>query len=152
MPISCNRVNELGPVVGVQRREHKMARKRRFNRNLCRFLVASFTDEDHIGILPQECAQDAGEVEPDVFVRLHLAKARQIVFDRIFRRGDVDFRRVDLVQRTVKRCGLPGTRRARDVDDAVGLVDHPPELLHCRPMQDELVERQQRCASCRGYA
>ena len=64
----------------MQRREHQVTGERRFDGNLRGFLVARFTDENHVRILAQESAQDAREIQPDIFVRLDLAETRQ---DRI---------------------------------------------------------------------
>ena len=63
-----------------------------FDRNLCRFLIACFTDEDHVGILAEECTQNSGKIQTDIFMRLHLAQPGEVVFDRVFSRRDVDFR------------------------------------------------------------
>ena len=59
----------------MQRREHKVAGERRFHGNLRCFLVARFTDEDDVGILPQEGAKNTRKIEPDILVRLDLAKS-----------------------------------------------------------------------------
>ena len=46
-------------VVGVQRREHEVARERRLDGDRRRLAVADFADEDDVGVLPQERPQDA---------------------------------------------------------------------------------------------
>src|SRR2546426_603380 len=130
----------------MQRREYQVAGQSRFDRNFSGLLIACFTDEDHIRILPQEGAKNAGEIEPNLFVRLDLAEAGEIVLNRIFSRRDVDLVGVDFVQRTVERGRLTGTRRPCDVDDAVRLVDHPAQLVDGRLMNNDFVQRQQRSA------
>ena len=81
-----------GRVVRVQGREDQMAGERGFDGNLSRFLVTRFTDENDVRILAEECAKDSGKIEPDVFVRLNLAEAREIVFNRVLGGRDVDLR------------------------------------------------------------
>ena len=81
-----------GCVVGVQCREHQVAGERGFHRDFCRFLVASFADENNIRVLSQERAKDARKVQADILMSLDLAEAGKIVFNRVFRRRNVDFR------------------------------------------------------------
>jgi len=75
-----------------------MACQRGFYGDLSGFLVSRFSDENHIRILPEEGAKDAGKIESNIFVCLHLAKAGEILFDGIFGCRDVDFRRIDFIQ------------------------------------------------------
>ena len=119
-----------------------MSGQRGFDGDLRGFHVARFTDENDVGILPQKCAKDAREIQPDILVRLDLAQAGKIVFNRIFGGGNVDFRRIDFVQRAVQRGRLTRSRRSGDIDDAVGLIDHPSQLLDRRRMDNDLIERQ----------
>ena len=79
--------------------ENEVARQRSFDRDFCCFLVARFTDEDDVRILPQEGSEDAREVESDIFMRLDLAQTRQIVFNRVFSGRNVDTGIVNLRQR-----------------------------------------------------
>ena len=76
-------------------------------------------------------------------MRLDLAETGQVVFNRIFSRRNVDFRRIDFVERTVQRRRLTRTRRTCNVDNSVGLIDHPSQLLDGRAMDNDFVQREQ---------
>src|SRR5579872_945531 len=64
--------------VGVQCGEHHVAGERGFYRDACGLFIARLTDEDDIGILAEEGAQNTREVEPDLLMRLDLHHAGQI--------------------------------------------------------------------------
>ncbi len=51
------------------------------------FRVADFADQDDVGVLAQERAQHAGEVQADLLAHRHLVDARQVEFDRDPRRS-----------------------------------------------------------------
>ena len=48
-------------VVGVQRRQHQVTSHRRLESDRRRFLVANFSDEQHVGVLTQHGPQYSGE-------------------------------------------------------------------------------------------
>jgi hypothetical protein len=78
--------------VGVQRGEHEVAGERGLGGDLGGLQVADLADQDDVGILAQEGAQQGGELQVDVGVDLALADARQLDLDRILDGGDVDLR------------------------------------------------------------
>ena len=82
-------------VVGVQRRQHKVAGERRFDRDFRRFEVSNFADEDDVRVLTQEAAKRRRKVQPDVLADLHLVDADQVEFNRVLGGHDVGFHRVD---------------------------------------------------------
>jgi hypothetical protein len=59
-------------IVRMQRRENEVACESGFDGDLRRFLIARFTDQNHIRILAQEGAKDQREIEPDILVCLDL--------------------------------------------------------------------------------
>ena len=79
-----------------------MSGQRRFDGDLRRLHVARFTNENHIGILPQERAENSREIQSDVLMRLNLAQPCKVILNRIFRRGNVDVRRINFIQCAVK--------------------------------------------------
>ncbi len=76
-------------------RKHEVTGQRRVDRDVGGLLVANLADHDHVGILPQEGAQRAGEGQPDLRLDVDLVDAADLVLDRIFRREDVEVRLVD---------------------------------------------------------
>ena len=71
-----------------------MAGQRRLHRDLHGFEIADFADHDDVGVLPQDRAQKAGEIEPDLRLYLDLVDAGQLILDRIFDGYDVARHRV----------------------------------------------------------
>ena len=112
-----------GGVVGVERAKHKMPRERRLDAHLRRLRVAHLADEDHVGRLPQHGPNDAGEVEPDLVLDLHLVDAGEVILHRVFGRDDLRVGPIELVERGVERGRLAGARGAGDENDAVGPAD-----------------------------
>ena len=66
-------------VVRVKGREDYMAGEGRLDGRLRRLLVPRLTDEDDVGVLPQEGPDDAGEIQSDVMIHLDLGDAGKIV-------------------------------------------------------------------------
>ena len=93
------------------------------------FQVPDLTDHHDVRILAQERAQGGGEGHPDIRSDQHLVDARQIVFDRILGRHDVDLVRVDPAQGAVQGRRLTGTGGTRDEDHAIGLRYRVEEVL-----------------------
>ena len=57
----------------MERCEYEVAGQRGFDSNLCGFLVARFTNQNHVRVLPEKCPEDAREIKSDIAVRLDLA-------------------------------------------------------------------------------
>ena len=69
----------LRRIVGMQRRQHQVARLRGLDRDLGRLEVADFADHDHVRILAQEGAQRRRERQADLRVDVDLVDARQLI-------------------------------------------------------------------------
>src|SRR6267378_774358 len=125
-------------VVRVQRGEHEVAGERGPNADLRRLEVARLTDQDDVGVLPEERAKRGGERTADPLVDLDLVHALQVVLDRILGGHDVHVRRVDRVNPRIERRRLAGAGRSSDQDHAVGLVDRGVELIEGPLVEAEL--------------
>src|SRR4051812_12809135 len=129
-----------GGGVGVQGGEDHVSGERGFHGDVRGLFVAGLADQDHVRILAKEGAQDAGEVEPDIFVGLDLVDAVEVVLDGVFGGGDVDAGVVDLSQRGVERRRFAGAGGPGDVHDAVRLVDQLADLGEHVGIGDDFVE------------
>src|SRR5580700_3120629 len=94
-------------------RQHEMTGQRRLHGNLHGFEIADLADHYDVGVLPQDRAQQAGEIEPDLRLYLDLIDARQLILDRVFDGYDVARHRVQLQEAGVERrrlaaAGWPG--------------------------------------------
>lgn len=125
-------------IVGVQCREHQVARERGFDGDLRSLEVADLTDHDDVWILAQERAQRGREVEADVVVHLHLIDPHQVVFDGIFGGADVRVDLIELGQRRVERRGFSGAGGSGDEHHAVRLVDRVLEVFERFGVEAEL--------------
>ena len=74
-------------VVGVDRREHEVARQRRLHGDLGGLEVADLADHDHVGVLPHDRAQRVREREVDLRLHLDLVDPGHLVLDRDPRRS-----------------------------------------------------------------
>ena len=83
--------------IRMQGGENKVSGERRLGGDLGGFQIADFANEDHIGVLAQQGAQDRGEFQVDMGVDLALGDSGQLDFHRIFNGGDVQVRLVDFV-------------------------------------------------------
>ena len=134
------RVIGAGGVVGVQRAEHEVPGERGLDAHLGRLGVAHLADEDHVGGLPQHRPDDAGEVEADLVLDLHLVDAGEVVLDRVLGGDDLRVGAVELVERRVERGRLARAGRARHEDDAVGPADQVLELAEFVLGEPELAD------------
>jgi hypothetical protein len=100
-------------VVGVQRRQDEVAGERRLHADVRGLEVAHLTDEDDVGVLPQDRPQGGGERQAGLVVDLDLVDAGQPVLDRVLGRDDVDLGLVDDVQRRVERRATSPSRSGR---------------------------------------
>ena len=138
MPMFIRRLIVDGRVVGVQRREHEVARQRRLDRDLGRLEVADLADEDDVGVLPQEGAQRRREGQADLLLHLDLVDAGEVELDRVLGRHDVDGRVVQGGDRGVERVRLARAGRPGDEHDAVGPVDRVLEAAQRLLVEAEL--------------
>jgi len=67
-----------------------VTRQTRLNGNLRCLKVPDFSDQDHIRILPQNCAQPNRKGHVDLGVDLRLTDAINVVFNWVFDRQDVE--------------------------------------------------------------
>src|SRR6185295_4823247 len=97
--------------------------QRRLDGGRERFGVTNLADHDDVGILPKDRAQPLGEGEAGLLVDLTLVGAGQLVFDRVFYRGDVLAGLHQFAQRTVEGRWLATSCRPGDQDQPFGLPD-----------------------------
>jgi hypothetical protein len=76
-------------IVGVHRAEEEMPGLGRFQRDVRGLVVADLSDENDVGVLPQDRAQPGRERDPGLGVDGHLVHPGKLVFDRILDREDV---------------------------------------------------------------
>ena len=124
--------NGLRRGVGVQRGEHNVTGERGFRGDLGGFQIPDFTDENDVGILPHQRAENRGEFQVDVGVDLTLRDPGHDNFNGILDRRNVDARFVDFRQRGVEGGGLAGAGRPGDKNDAVGILHEPLQRLQNR--------------------
>ena len=116
-------------VIGMNGSENQMAGKRRLNCDLRRLLVANFADHDLVRVVPQDGPQTAGKSEAFFFVDGNLCDAANLIFDGVFNGDELVVVALDFVDGRVQSGGLAGTRRARNQDHAVRLVNVAPETV-----------------------
>ena len=93
------------------------------------FLVAHFAYQHDVRVLAQYRAQHARKGEIDFCVDLHLANARQAIFDRVLHRNNLGRGLVEFLERAIQAGGFATARGAGDQDHAVGAMDHFTEAL-----------------------
>ena len=129
-----------GRVIGVERGEDQVAGEGGLDGDLRGFQVARFANEDAVGVLPQEGAQAAREIETDAFVDRDLHDSVDVVFHRILGGEEFGIRLVDFAQARVERGGFARAGRTGDDDDAVGQLDHFPQCFFDALRHAEFVE------------
>ena len=108
-----------------------MARQGGPNHQLGRLLIPRFSDEDDIGILPQEGAQAGGKGQADLFIHLSLANEGQIKFNWVFQGEDGSFLGGKFAEGGVEGGSLARAGRTGDEDDPVGTIEEGTEFgLH----------------------
>src|SRR6266478_1850496 len=127
-----------GRVIGVQRGEHQVARKRGLDSNFCRFKVANLSDQNNIRILPQEGTERGGKVQADLLLHLHLVDARQLKLDGVFRGHDVGVHGIQSGDRGIQSIGFARTRWTGNQHHAVGLQDVPLKFFQRLRLEAEL--------------
>ena len=109
-----------GGIIGVQRRQHEVARQCRLHGDAGGFGIADFADHHHIGILPQDGAQAGGKAEADLGVHLRLAEAIHGIFHRVFHGQDIAAAIVEQFQPGIECRRLAAARGAGHQHQAVG--------------------------------
>ena len=112
-------------VVPVQGREHEVPGQRGLHGDAGRLHVTDLTDEDHVGVLPQNRLQPVGERQARLLVGLDLVDLGEDELDRVLDRHDVAGPVADLAERGVQRRRLSASRRAGAQHHAEG---RPHEL------------------------
>lgn len=87
------------------------------------FAVSNFADQNNVGVLPQDPAQESGKGQINTMIHLVLGNRRQADLHRVFQGSDVDVWFVELGQARIERSGFTTTCRAADEDDSVGALD-----------------------------
>ena len=95
-----------------------MAGECRANRKLGGLGIPRFTDQQNIGILPQEGAQRGRESEANLFANLRLPDAREFIFHRVFQRVDDAPLVIEGMERGVQSRGLSRPRRTSEVNQS----------------------------------
>src|SRR5919106_6842278 len=99
-----------------------------FDCDLGSFKIADLANHDYIGVLPKERAQTRSEIESYLVPNLNLVNPHQIVFDRIFGRGNIHIRLVEFRKGRIKRGRFSTARWASDENHAVGLMNGSLEI------------------------
>ncbi len=105
-------------VLGVHRRVDEVAGHRRLHRHRRGLDVADLADEDDVGILPQDRAEDVGERVALLVVDRDLRAALEVVLDRVLDRDRVALLDVDLAKAAVERGRLARAGRAAGEQEA----------------------------------
>src|SRR5207237_10582903 len=112
--------------------------RRRLHRELHGFESADFADHDDVGVLPQDRAQQAGEIEPDLRLYLDLVDAGQLVLDRVFDGYDIARHRVQLQEASVERRRFAAARRPGYQHHAIRQIERAFYPLPALRRQTEL--------------
>src|SRR3954454_14930208 len=115
-----------------------MAGERRLDGDLRRFKITDFADHDDIGVLTQKRSQATREVETDFVADLHLVDPHDAVFDRVFGRGNVYVRFVELRERGVQGRRFTTAGRTGDEDHSVRAIDRFFEVFDILRVEAEL--------------
>src|SRR5260370_23064193 len=115
-----------------------MASQRRLHRNLRGLQIADLANHDDIGILPQDRAQQAGEIEADLRSDLNLVDAGKLIFDRVLDRYDVARDRVQPQKSGIEGRRLAAAGRTGDQHHAVRQCERPFDALSDGGWQTQL--------------
>ena len=90
----------------MQRRKHKVTGQRCLDRNLGGLEVSNFADQDGVRVLSKEGPKQLPEGQFLIDVHLTLDQPIDVIFDRVFRGQDLSIRRIQFVERCIKRGGF----------------------------------------------
>ena len=107
----------------MQRGQYQVSGETRLHRDLRGFQIADFPDHDDVGILAQDGAQGAREVELDLRVDLRLPDAVERKLDGVLDGHHVERAAIQARHRRVERGRLARTGRAGNEHDAMRLAD-----------------------------
>ena len=121
-------------VVGVQRRQHQVARQRRLDAQSPAVSASRISPTRMtFGSWRRNDRSALANVRPMLLAHLHLVDARQVELDRILGRHDVHARLVELRERRIERVGLAAAGRPGDEHHAPRLADRALEPRRARP-------------------
>jgi hypothetical protein len=78
--------------IGMKCREDKVSSERGLHRDRGSLCIPNFADQDDVGILPQQRAQNLGKGESQFLIDLNLRDPLYAVLDRILDSNDVEAR------------------------------------------------------------
>jgi len=93
------------------------------------FLVTHFPDHDAVGVLAEEGAQDAGEIQADAFVDGDLDDTIDVIFDGILGGEELGIDGIDAADGRIEGGGFAGAGGAGDDEDAVGFLDRLGDIM-----------------------
>lgn len=82
----------------MQRAEYQVPRERGLNGHFACFRVTNFAHQNHIRSLSQHRLNNQHKIQANTMLDFHLIDARQIVFNRVFRRNDLAIRAIQFSQ------------------------------------------------------
>ena len=128
----------------MHRREDEVARHRGLHRDIRGLHIADLADEDDIGVLAKDRAEETAEGVPLLRVDRDLRRAVDLVLDRILDRDRIALLEVDLAKTGVERSRLARARRAAGEHEPCVAVADRAELLEHPRQHAELVQTARR--------
>src|SRR3954470_11993016 len=107
----------------MQRGQNEVSCHGRFIGDLSSFTVTNFSNQNDVGILPQDCTKRARERQSAFFMHFYLGNVIELVFDWIFDRNDIQGFTAYFVNHCIKRCCFPASSWTYHKHDALGAVN-----------------------------
>ena len=126
--------------VGVDGGDDKVAGERGFEGSGGGDGIASFANDDDIGVLAQKVSDGVCEAHASGFVDLDLCDAIDGVFDGVFDGDDVDFVFAAVKEGAVDSGGFSRACGSSHEDHALGLLEHPLDGLESGEVGDQAFE------------
>src|SRR6266700_3455303 len=117
-----------------------MAGEGRLDGDLRRLLVSDLADHDDVGVLAENRAQRAREVEADLALHLHLLDAGLTILDGVLDGDDILAGRLDELERGVEGGGLAAARGNGDEHHAPGTPHALQEHLELLLLEAEVLD------------
>ena len=124
----------------MQRAEYQVPGKGGLDGNFSRLNISDLTDENHVGVLPQDSSKARSERNADAVIDRDLHNAVDVVLHRIFRRNQLVLNVVHLGESGVQRGGLARARRAGDQHDPIRTVHDLAEVIFRRLVHPHFIE------------